>query len=336
VDVASWTLSRVAAQLVAVPVAETDVAAAAPLVSAGVGGLVLFGDAAPPTLGADLHQLDALARRGIRPAVMADEEGGGVQRLANAVGSMPWARTMAETMTPVQVQQLAATVGRRMRAVGVTMDLAPVLDVDARPGPSASDADGARSFSANPTTATNYGLAFARGLLQSGVTPVVKHFPGLGHATYNTDLGPAYIPPLDQLRGDDLIPFERAIHAGMPAVMVSHAIIPGLTTGPASLSTAVVTGLLRNQLGFHGLVVTDSLSALAVSHAGYSVTQAAVRAVAAGDDLLLYGPTSYPIQVGEQIVSALATAVRSGQLSRGELDRAAVRVLAVKHLRACG
>src|SRR5581483_586671 len=113
------------------------------------------------------------------------------------------------------------------------------------------------------------GMAFAQGLQAAGIVPVVKHVPGIGHASADTDLGPATDPPLAQLQGHDLIPFDQAVSAGAPVVMVSHAIVPGLTGGlPASLSPATYQ-LLRDGLGFQGVAVTDALAAGAISAAGY-------------------------------------------------------------------
>ena len=196
---------------------------------------------------------------------MTDEEGGEIQRMANLVGNLPWPRTMAATMTPGQVRALAGQVGRRMRAAGITMDLAPVLDLSDSPGPDATYPDGPRSFSVHPAVATAYGLAFARGLQDGGVIPVLKHFPGLGQASANTDFGRATDPPLGTLEAGALLPFEAAIKDGLPAVMVGEVSVPGLTHGlPATLSSQAITGLLRGRLGFHGLVLTDSLSAAAI------------------------------------------------------------------------
>ena len=185
--VGKWSLARQAAQFLAVPVDSAQVADLEPAVVAGAGGILLYGSDAPANLGAMLRSLAARAEGGIAPLVMTDEEGGGVQRLANLVGSIPWPRTMAADMSPSAVEALADTVGKRMRADGVTMDLAPVLDIASGPGPDATHTDGPRSFSPNPVVAARYGLAFARGLLESGVIPVVKHFPGEGRASANTD-----------------------------------------------------------------------------------------------------------------------------------------------------
>jgi beta-N-acetylhexosaminidase len=312
--------------------------------AAGAGGLLILGSAAPPS---DLAAHLAAPTPGGAPLAMADQEGGGVQRLGAPVPTMPWPRVMAETMTPQQVQALATSVGSSMRALGVDVNLAPVLDLDAGPGPSATDPDGLRSFSAVPATAARYGVAFMKGMQAAGVVPVVKHFPGLGGASGNTDYGPATTPPLAELRAAGLIPFQAAIAAGAPAVMVANAAVPGLTNLPASLSPAVINGLLRGDLGFDGLVLTDSLSAGAITHSGYQLPQAAVAAISAGADMVLFGSTLTPAEVARlspanvsatinSIVAAIAAAVAAGSLSTARLNAAVAHVLAVKHAQLCG
>jgi beta-N-acetylhexosaminidase len=332
--------------VLAVPVLDFDVAGATAEVSAGAGGVLFLGNAAPPSdLASQLRRLTSHSS-GVRPLVMADEEGGGVQRLAGLVGELPWARSMAETMTAAQTRALARARGRQMLAAGVTTDLAPVLDVDGRPGPSSSNADGDRSFSADASVAAAYGTAFMSGLRSAGVLPVVKHFPGLGGAQRNTDVGPAATRPLAQLRARDLVPFRAAIAEGAPAVMTSNASVPGLTPLPASLSPAVIGGLLRDQLGFRGLVITDSLSAGAVTAVTSSLADATVRSLAAGADLVLFGSTLTPadeaalrasptLATYRWLVASVVTAVRSGRLAASRLDDAVVHVLAAKHVNPC-
>ena len=332
---ATWSLKRRAAQLVVVPVQENDVLAAKTMVARGAGGIILFGSDAPPALPADLAALQRSAPRGLPALVMTDEEGGGVQRLANLAGNLPWPRTMAATLTVAQTRALAERAARGLRAAGVTMDLAPVLDLSDGPGPDAAHPDGARSFSINPPVATAYGLAFAQGMLQGGVIPVVKHFPGLGQASYNSDFGPSSVPSLPVLKAAALRPFETAITAGVPAVMVGNVSVPGLTGGlPASLSTAAITGLLRDQLGFRGLVLTDSLSALAVKDAGYGVPRAAARAIGAGADMVMFD-SSDPGATADAIIARIAAAVRSHRLPVSRLDDAVQHVLAAKHISLC-
>ena len=166
--------------------------------------------------------------------------------------------------------------------------------------------------------------------------PVVKHFPGLGQASANTDFGRATDPPLRTLETGALLPFEAAIKHGLPAVMVGEAAVPGLTQGlPATLSSQAITGVLRRQLGFHGLVLTDSLSAAAIQDAGYDIPQAAVRAIEAGADMVTFD-TSNPPATTNEVITSLVAAVRSGQLPVARLDSAVQHVLQVKGRPICG
>jgi beta-N-acetylhexosaminidase len=331
---ANWTVTKLAEQTVVVPVDETNVGSVADLVAAGAGGVILFGSDAPGGLGSDLASLVRQAPDGIQPLIMTDEEGGVVQRMANLVGDLPAARTMAATMSAAQIHDLAKQAGAKMRANGVTMDLAPVLDLDDRPGPSDSNPDGTRSFSKDRTVTQADGLAFAQGLTDAGVVPVVKHFPGLGGTTGNTDVVAAPTLPWSTLQQDGLLPFTAAINAGVPAVMIANATVPGLSTLPASLSPKVITDVLRQQLHFTGLVMTDSLSAGAIETAGYSIPTATVAALAAGADMILFTANDVP-GTTHDTVQAIVSAVSAGTLSRGRLTEAVNHILAVKKINLC-
>ena len=334
---ATWSVERLAEQTVVVPVAEDAVGSAAPEVAAGAGGVILFGAQAPPGLTPSLARLVRGAPGGVPPLVMTDEEGGAVQRMANLVGSIPSAREMAATMTPAQIERFAAQAGRRMKAAGVTMDLAPVLDLDGAQGPSAANPVGTRSFSPVAAAASADGLAFAAGLAAAGVVPVVKHFPGLGGASANTDVAPASTRSWASLRASGLLPFTAAVRAAIPAVMVANASVPGLTRLPASISPAVITQVLRQQLGFSGLVLTDSLSAIALSAAGYSVPEASVSALAAGADMVLYDAgAAAAASLTDQAVRAITAAAGSGRLARSRLEDAVRHILHAKHIDLCG
>jgi beta-N-acetylhexosaminidase len=335
---ASWSIARLAAQTIVVPVAQTDVGAIAPDVAGGAGGVILFGASAPANLAQDIASLRASASGGITPFVMTDEEGGDVERMANLVGTIPSARTMGATMTPAQIQQVARSLAVRMRAAAITMDLAPVLDVDGGQGPSSRDPDGTRSFSADAATASADGLAFAAGLRAGGVIAVAKHFPGLGGATGNTDVTPAATPPWSKLQRTGLVPFADAVAARIPAIMVANATVPGLTALPASISPAAITGVLRDRLGFNGLVLTDSLSAAALSAIGYPVPRATTAALAAGADMVLFNPPPAPASthaVAAAMVSAIQAAVANGQITRGRLVDAVGHILAAKRVDLC-
>lgn len=331
---ATWSVAQRAAQLVVVPVEETDVQAILPSIQMGVGGIILFGSSAPTNLHSQLLTVESQSLDNIRPFVMTDEEGGEVQRMAKLVGSLPWPRTMAESISLAEVRQLATSLGQKMLANGATMDLAPVLDLASGPGPDDLHTDGPRSFSPDSQIATEYGLAFAQGLQAGGVVPVVKHFPGEGNASANTDISPASTPPITTLEQSDLLPFEAAIKAGLPAIMVGNASIPGLTSTPASLSSAAIDGLLRDQLRFAGLVITDSLSAGAITALRLDVPSAAVKALEAGADMVLFNSTN-PNTTTQAVIAQIVAAVDAGHLPLSQLNSSVGRVLSVKGVNLC-
>jgi len=335
---ASWPVRRLALLTVAVPAPETDPAQAVPEVADGAGGVILFGSSAPADLGSRISALRAHVPGGHGLLVMTDEEGGGVQRMANLVGSLPWAAWMGQHWSAGRIESEAARTGARMAAAGVNMDLAPVADVDGRqvpPGP--TDPDGLRSFSGDPGKAGEDAAAFARGLRRAGVIPVLKHFPGLGGSTANSDDTSAATLPWAQLRTRGLPPFRAGIDAGAPAVMVANNSVPGLSAGPAGLSSAAV-GQLREGLGFRGLVLTDSLSAGAIGKAGYTVPSAAVQALRAGADMVMFDLASAATteETTRSIADAVTAAVSRGTLSRDRLLDAAASVLAVRQVDLCG
>jgi beta-N-acetylhexosaminidase len=337
-DVATWTLTQVADETIVVPVEAGHVGAMGPAARDGYGGIILFGTTAPRAIASVLARLQTMTPHHSSMLVMTDEEGGGVMRLTNVVGAFPWAQVMGSTMTAARIRAIGERVGGQLLASGVNTDLAPVADLDGRHVyPGAADPDGYRSFSATPSIAAADATAFANGLAQAGVTAVEKHFPGLGGATRNTDQGPARTLAWSVLRTTALVPYEQAIAAGVPAVMVSNASVPGLTPLPASLSPAVVKEL-RGGLGFHGLVIDDALSAGAIVALHLGVAGASVRAIEAGVDLVLYGPPGSPASAlgrAAAISAALVRAVDSGALARSTLDAAAAQVLATRTTLSC-
>jgi beta-N-acetylhexosaminidase len=336
--VSTWTTTQLANETIAIPVAATNIGGLAPAARAGYGGILLFGTTAP----ASMPQVLATLQRE-RPGhhawmVMTDEEGGGVERLTNLVGSFPWAQTMGKNLNAAQITAIARRVGSALSAAGVNTDLAPVLDVDARAQfPGQANPDGYRSFSGVPSLAATDGTAFMKGLQESGVLSVVKHFPGLGYATQNTDYGPAATLSWAKLQSTGLVPFRQAIADGATAVMMSNARIPGLTPLPAGISPVAVQ-VLRTTLGFKGLIVTDSLGAGAISALHLSVPAASVLALAAGDDLILFGsPTSVTASLAQaaQISNAIIAALTKGTLSKATLIAAAAQDLAARNQLTC-
>jgi beta-N-acetylhexosaminidase len=174
-----------------------------------------------------------------------------------------------------------------------------------------------------------------QGMIAGGVIPVLKHFPGIGGSTYNSDFGPAQTLPWPTLQQVGIPPFATAIAAGAPAVMVANNTVPGLATNPGGLSPTVITDELKGSLGFHGLVVTDALDAKAISAAGFDVPQATVQALRSGADMVMFGLGADVNAEAATIASAVVNAVNSGQLPRARLVDAAGAVLAVRHVDLC-
>jgi beta-N-acetylhexosaminidase len=336
--VSKWTLLQQANETVVVSVNAMNLGGMVPAARAGYGGLLLLGSRAPSVIATTLTALQRMTPNHYPMMVMTDEEGGGVMRLNNLVAPFPWPQTMGATMTPYQITTIGQRVGSTLNSLGVNTDLAPVLDLDARAvWPGATNPDGMRSFGAAPLKASVDAIAFMKGLAQANVTAVVKHFPGLGGSSGNTDYGPATTKPWATLQSTALIPFERAIASGVTAIMLSNAIVPGLTTLPASLSPAVIS-VLRTTLGFQGLIMTDSLSAGAIGVLGQSGGAAAVRALQAGADQILFNVSnsvSASLAAARSISSAILSAVKGGTLSQATLEAAAAQVLAARSVLTC-
>src|SRR3954452_5510259 len=256
-------------------------------------------------------------------AVSVDEEGGRVSRLANLIGAQPSPRVLAQTMTPDEVRGIAFQRGQAMRNLGVTIDFAPVVDVTEE---SDDEVIGDRSFGSDPAQVVALAGAYAQGLRDAGVLPVLKHFPGHGHASGDSHKGGVVTPPLDELRTSDLIPYQTLTTEAPVAVMVGHMQVPGLTGNvPASLSPAAY-GLLRSGgyggPGFGGLVYSDDLSSMGAITQRYGVADAVLKALQAGADVALWVTTDEVPAVLDWLEKALA----AGELSQGRVDEAVLKV----------
>jgi beta-N-acetylhexosaminidase len=291
------------------------------LVDMGVGGLFLnhvnveSADQVRDLLG-------GLRERAGRPILMStDEESGRVAVTRAVVGAGPSPRRLAAERTPEQVRAYAAELGGKLADVGVDWDLAPLLDLDDGP---AGGIIGDRSFSADPSTATAYGLAFSAGLQDAGVLPTVKHFPGHGRSDKDTHAESEVVTAtLEQLRDTDLAPFQRAIDAGVPVVMLNHLSYAELDPAlPATLSPKAYA-LLR-EMGFEGVAITDSVG-MGPVNLRWDFPEAAVRAVRAGADAVLATQGDQ----AQRMRDALVEAVDSGELPEERLDEAAARVTAL-------
>lgn len=314
------------AQLVVVGVDAGDPPSTVKLVrDQQVGGIFLGGNATALLQNGELGKVQQAAK--VPVSVAIDEEGGRVQRIDALDGNMPSARKMAATMTPDQVRKTAAERGRQMRARGVTVDYAPDADVTDQPD---RDIVGDRSFGADPEVARKYVLAFAQGLRDAGVRPVLKHFPGHGHASGDSHQGLVRTPPLASLRKVDLVPYRDLGEYGEVGVMVGHLDVPGLTDGVPATLAAPAYQLLRKDYAFDGPAITDDLGAMKAITAQYPLPAAVLKALQAGADQALWssGGTVGPV------LDRLEQALASGELPAARVDEALTRVLKAK--RACG
>jgi beta-N-acetylhexosaminidase len=267
-------------------------------------------------------------------AVSVDEEGGRVERLSSLIGRAASARLVAETKTPDEAYELARERGQKMRNLGITIDFAPVVDVTDAPDDTVI---GDRSFSADPAVVTAYAGAYARGLRDAGLLPVLKHFPGYGRASGDSNAGAVVTPPLGDLQNVDLVPYRTLAAQAPVGVMIGHMQVPGLTgSDPASLSPAAVA-LLRNGTGyggppFDGPVFTDDLSSMKAITERYTVADAALKALQAGADTALWVSTTEVPAVLDRLVAALA----NGELSTPKIDASVLRMAKAKALSQCG
>jgi beta-N-acetylhexosaminidase len=256
-----------------------------------------------------------------RPLLVAvDQEGGKVQRLRQGFTTIPPARTLAESLTLAEIETLAENVGRELLSVGVNWDFAPVLDVDTNPE---NPVIGDRSYSRDPHQAAELALAFARGLEKVGVASCGKHFPGHGDTYQDSHLS---LPRLDhdraRLDAVELVPFAAYAAAGLSSVMTAHVLFSNVDPEvPATMSPAILTGILRNNLRFSGLIVSDDLEMRAITN-HYGPALAASRGLAAGVDTFL-ACASHDVYVAAKEALVVAASSDAGQAER--LETAAAR-----------
>ena len=292
-----------------------------------VGG-IMIGSLTDLSMLTDGSLSDIAATAGPLPlAVSVDEEGGRVSRLSSVIGSQPAPRVLAQTSTPEEVYAIARDRGTQMRNLGITVDFAPVVDITDDPD---NTVIGDRSFGADPTTVTDYAGAYARGLRDAGLMPVLKHFPGHGQGSGDSHEGSVVTPPLDVLQANDLLPYRTLTAEAPVAVMVGHMEIPGLTgSEPASLSPAAYALLRSGDYGgppFNGLVFTDDLSSMRAITDRFGVADAVLRSLQAGADVALWVTTAEV----PAVLDRLEKAVAAGELTMSGVDAAVSRISAAK------
>jgi beta-N-acetylhexosaminidase len=288
-----------------------------------------------PTTLAGMQQLVSdLKAHADTPLLLAtDEEGGLVDRLSFYYGPTPSPQQLTATGDPQQAKLQARTDAQRMRQVGFNVDFAPLADVDQGGG-----IDQSRMFGTSPDQVTTYAGAFLDGLQQNGIAGTLKHWPGLGASTGNPDFTlPLVNHSQAQLNAIDFASFRALLPHQPDLIMVTHVIVPAYDAqAPASLSPVLVQQVLRGQLGYQGVVVTDAMDAQGLiaymrqqgySDPGQGIAEACVLAFLAGDDLI-----EAPIEQDRlaAVVAAMTQAVQSGRISPARLREALHRIIALK------
>lgn len=291
----------------------------------GVGGVFIGSWTDPSLLTEPGHDVAALRQEIGRPfSVSIDAEGGRVQRQPAIFGSVPAPRTIAENKTPRDAYDIAFQLGSKLKEKGVTVDFAPVVDVDKGP---ADGAIGDRSFSGDPAVTATYATEFARGLADAGIRPVYKHFPGHGRASGDSHVKGVVSPPLADVKAVDLAPYGPALRDVPAAVMVGHVEVPGLGEGgPSSLNPAAYALLRSGDYSggapFRGVIYTDDLSGMKAITDRFTTPQAVLAAVKAGADCALWISTDSLTSA----IDAVDQAVVSGEYPEAQLEDSALRI----------
>ncbi len=291
------------------------------LLARGVGGVIFFSR----NVGEPSEVLEAtsrIKRAAGRPLLLAlDQEGGQVARLRKGFTEVPTMRTVGATGNVGLAHEVGALIGREVRAVGFDMNYAPVLDIDTNPQ---NPVIGARSFGRSPELVSAMGVAFATGLESVGVAACGKHFPGHGDTSQDSHAElPRLAHSLERLEQVELKPFAAAVNAGIPSLMTAHVIFEPLdAVYPATMSRAVLHGLLRERLGYDGLVVSDDLEMRAIA-GHYDIVETVVRGLNAGVDHFLCCHTA---ELAHRAIEHVIHAVENGQVSRATLAGANRRI----------
>lgn len=274
-------------------------------------------------------QQTIIAAGGLPAFIAVDQEGGIIARLRDGFTEFPVPALWAATNNPALIEQVGAAMAAEMLAVGVNMNLAPVADLNTNPR---NPIIGRRAFGSDPALVAQAVAAWVRGAQSVGVMATVKHFPGHGDTSEDSHITVAVVPHgLDRLQAVELVPFTSAIQAGVGAVMMGHLYVAALEPTPnlpASLSPTIVTGLLREGMGYNGIIMTDAMDMDAIDTV-YSAPQRALNAIVAGNDLILLGAHISP---AEQIsaMQAVMDAVESGLIPLERIEASARRIVAAK------
>jgi beta-N-acetylhexosaminidase len=284
------------------------------------GGIILFKRNIPSVDAARAICTDALSTNTLAPLIGVDQEGGRVARLPSPFLKLPPMRSLAKRGEPF-VRRTARLLGSELRAVGFNLDFSPVLDVDSNP---ANPIIGDRAFSADPALVAELAVAFGTELQAAGIHACGKHFPGHGDTTKDSHLELPHVSSSEEsLRRTELVPFAAACRSKLATMMTAHVVYDALDPDiPATLSSKIATGILRNELGFEGVLFSDDLEMRALADR-MPIRESAVRAIRAGCDALL---VCEKWELAEEALEALIREAERESEFQNRIQEAATRV----------
>lgn len=295
-----------------------------------VGGFILFKDNienAKQTLGLlnQLKESNADDPDSIPLWLSVDQEGGKVSRMPSEFTKMPTARQIASRSNPDYTYAVGQSLGAELASLGFNMDFAPVLDINSNPN---NPVIGDRSFGSDAETVSAHGVAMMNGITSQGIASVAKHFPGHGDTSVDSHKNlPVVNKSLKELSGFELLPFQEAIEGDVDAIMVGHLLMTKLDKDhPASISKAVISDLLRGQLDYDGVVITDDMTMKGLT-GGNDIGDAAVDAILAGGDILL---VCHEYELQKKVLDTVLMRAMDGTISPDRLDESVYRILRLK------
>lgn len=292
------------------------------------GGITLFEENISTVEGVRSYIQTAESQEMLPPFISIDQEGGFIQRIKNTdsipATNVPPMMEVGNTGDTALARKIGNVLGSELSVFGFNLDFAPDCDVFSNPH---NTVIGNRSFSSDPNVAASMSIAVSNGLRDTGMIPVIKHFPGHGDTDADTHVGYAVSNKTKaELEQTELVPFREQIRSGAEMIMVAHISLPQINgdNTPATLSQSVVTGILRDELGFHGVAVTDAMDMGAITE-NYTSAQAATMALNAGMDMILMPKNP------EEAYQAILKAVQNGTISQERLDTSVLRILTLKY-----
>ncbi|MEY2195976.1 beta-N-acetylhexosaminidase [Neobacillus sp. BF23-41] len=292
-----------------------------------VGGIIFYqNNLVNPTQAVQfVNQMKSESDPNLPLLLGVDQEGGRVTRLPSGLVNFPTNKEIGSINNSQFSYNVGTILGKELKGFGFNLDFAPVLDINSNPK---NPVIGDRSFGNNPEVVSKLGIQTFKGIQSQKIIPTIKHFPGHGDTSVDSHLElPIVNKSLAQLKEFELIPFEQAINSGADVVMVAHILLPKLDAAfPSSMSKNIITGILREQLDYSGVVITDDMTMEAIiDH--YSIGKASVESVKAGSDIILVGHDYNKIV---ETISSLKTAVQKGEISEQRINVSVSRILKLK------